>query len=483
MTTRAFPQPSGRTRRIRLTAALVAREIRAARDRGERAVLLNSACPGLRLIIGARSASWSVAARPRGLDLDGKRHRLKSHIVGDATDLDPDSARIAAAAVKRAVATGADPTAERKERDRQAALSRHAAADNAIARKIMLERALEPLPRHARKSISIIDFSVLSDAPLKVCAAAFGTHGARGKPAHVDDTVRHILRGLDEMHAPDLRPDELRPATVRALADLHVKAGRPATARHRLGGLNRLYKWLEGVDAAATNPVAPIEQPAPPQPRSNVLSAETVKLLWDSAERLPAPRRDYLRLAILTPFRRAELAGLRVSDVVVAEGKVSELRLDGTKVKNGRSFIMPLVGTARAIVQRLTDAASSPNDLLIPLTRGKPFSAWKRLHEQIERETGIGLSWHDLRRTFASEIGEHAAAPFAVVDSLLNHAASGTRSGAAKSYHHGVERRPKTEAMAGWDRIVSHATAHGTWPRQMAHDNVLHVQRSIERDA
>ena len=200
-----------------------------------------------------------------------------------------------------------------------------------IARKIMLERALEPLPRHARKSISIIDFSVLSDAPLKVCAAAFGTHGARGKPAHVDDTVRHILRGLDEMHAPDLRPDELRQATVRALADLHVKAGRPATARHRLGGLNRLYKWLEGVDAAATNPVAPIEQPAPPQPRSNVLSAETVKLLWDSAERLPAPRRDYLRLAILTPFRRAELAGLRVSDVVVAEGKVSELRLDGTK--------------------------------------------------------------------------------------------------------------------------------------------------------
>ena len=58
-------------------------------------------------------------------------------------------------------------------------------------------------------------------------------------------------------------------------------------ARHRLGGLNRLYKWLEGVDAAATNPVAPIEQPAPPQPRSNVLSAETVKLLWDSAERCP----------------------------------------------------------------------------------------------------------------------------------------------------------------------------------------------------
>ena len=265
-----------------------------------------------------------MAARPRGLALDGKRHRLKSHIVGDATDLDPDSARIAAAAVKRAVAAGADPTAERKERDRQAALSRHAAADNAIARKIMLKRALEPLPRHARKSISIIDFSVLSDATLKDCAVAFGVHGARGKPAHVDDTVRHILRGLDEMHAPDLRPDELRPATVRALTDLHVKAGRPATARHRLGGLNRLYKGLAGVDAAATNPVASIEQPAPPRPRSNVLAAESVKLLWDGAERLSAPRRDYLRLALLLPLRRQELADLKVSDVVVVDGEASE---------------------------------------------------------------------------------------------------------------------------------------------------------------
>jgi integrase len=469
MTLNAFPKATGRTRQIRVTASVIEREIRAARSRGERTVLLDQACPGLRLVIGSRTASWTVTARARGVDLDGKRHPLRTHVIGDAVDLDPDSARTAAAAVKRAVATGADPTAERKERERQAALSRRAAADGAVARRIMLERALQPLPTDTRKSISIIDFSALADASLKECAVAFGIHGARGKSAHVDDTVRHILRGLDEMHVSDLRPEELRQAKVRALADLHLKAGRPATARHRLGGLNRLYKWLVGVDAVATNPVASVQQPAPPQPRANVLSAETVKLLWDGAERLSAPRRNYLRLALLLPLRRQELADLTVRDVVVVDGNVSELRLDGIKVKNGRTFIMPLVGTASAIVQQLVDRARSPNDHLLPLTRsGAPFSAWKRFHQQIEMETGIRLAWHDLRRTFASEMGEHAAATFAVVDGLLNHAASGTRSGAAKSYHHGVERRPKTEAMAVWDRIVADAVAHGVWPRQAA---------------
>ena len=183
MTTSSFPQARGRTRQIRLTPAVIEREIKAARGRGERTVLLDQACPGLRLVIGSRTASWTVTARPRGVDLDGKRHQLKTHVIGDAVDISPDDARTAAAVIKRAVAAGGDPTAERKERGRQAALANHAAADNAESRRIMLERALQPHPEGSRK-VSIIDFSVMADAPLKDCAVAFGLHGCRwqGRP-------------------------------------------------------------------------------------------------------------------------------------------------------------------------------------------------------------------------------------------------------------------------------------------------------------
>ena len=106
-TTNTFPQARGRTRQIRLTPAVIEREIKAARGRGERTVLLDQACPGLRLVIGSRTASWTVTARPRGLDLDGQRHQLKTHVIGDAVDMSPDDARTAAAAVKRAVSRAA----------------------------------------------------------------------------------------------------------------------------------------------------------------------------------------------------------------------------------------------------------------------------------------------------------------------------------------------------------------------------------------
>ena len=129
--------------------------------------------------------------------------------------------------------------------------------------------------------------------------------------------------------------------------DLHVKAGRPATARHRLGGLNRLYKGLAGVDAAATNPVASIEQPAPPRPRSNVLAAESVKLLWDGAERFVQHRegtifdwRSYSR------FAGRSLPTSRSATSSLSTVRLSELRLDGDEGQERPHLIMPLVGSA-----------------------------------------------------------------------------------------------------------------------------------------
>ena len=88
------------------------------------------------------------------------------------------------------------------------------------------------------------------------------------------------------------------------------------------------------------------------------------------------------------------------------------------------------------------------------------------------------MAWHDLRRTFATEMGEHAAAPFAVVDGLLNHAQAASKTGAARAYHHAVERLPKTAAMSAWDRIVAHAVAQGCWPRQAAAGNVVSLPRT-----
>ena len=95
------------------------------------------------------------------------------------------------------------------------------------------------------------------------------------------------------MGAGSLRPGELGKHHVRALVELHDKAGRPATARHRHSALVRLYGWLQAVDAIEDNPASSVRVPPPPPPRTNVPSAQAVKALWDAAGRLQARRRGH----------------------------------------------------------------------------------------------------------------------------------------------------------------------------------------------
>ena len=71
--TNVFPQSRGRTRRLRLTPVVVEREIKAARGRGGRTGALDQACAGLRLVIGGRTASWTVTTRPRGATFSAAR--------------------------------------------------------------------------------------------------------------------------------------------------------------------------------------------------------------------------------------------------------------------------------------------------------------------------------------------------------------------------------------------------------------------------
>ena len=96
-----------------------------------------------------------------------------------------------------------------------------------------------------------------------------------------------------------------------------------------------------------------------------MLSAADIKALWDGAARLPAARAAYLKLAILLPLRRQELADLKVSDIVF-EGQNVELRLDGSKTKNSKTFVMPIVGTAAAIVREIGRPSSIPRRLAHP---------------------------------------------------------------------------------------------------------------------
>ena len=107
--------------------------------------------------------------------------------------------------------------------------------------------------------------------------------------------------------------------------------------------------------------------------------------------RLPSARAAYLKLAILLPLRRQELADLKFNDIVF-EGQNVELRLDGSKTKNSKTFVMPLVGTAAAIVRELADQSPASDAFLIPLTRtsrSRRGKGWRAGHQGDPRQTGL----------------------------------------------------------------------------------------------
>ena len=198
-----FDSPRGLTRAFRLTPSIIAREIRAARASPARITITDKGCPGLRLIIGRRSATWSINARPRGLDADGMRYPLKSVSIGDAAEIDPESARKLAIAIKREIALGRDPVAERREHRRREALAVRRAAVRANRRDAtMLQRILSPIhvPWPAIPS-TIYDFTILASATLEECREAFILHGATGGRLHAYQTASNLRLGLREMGA------------------------------------------------------------------------------------------------------------------------------------------------------------------------------------------------------------------------------------------------------------------------------------------
>ena len=447
------------------TPAKIRRLIEAARQTPDfkREPIPDDQQPGLFLVIGKRTASWTLKYRPRGHNPDGSRPAPSVVVLGDAAELSVDEARAEAGALRARIAKGANPARERACDRARTAHDQDAARSEARRRAEMLASILDP----DAGASTLLDFSVLADASLAQCVVAFDLHGSRGNPRTRAEARANLNLAIKEMDAKDIKAADLKQARVSGLDRLH--ASRPATGRHRIGALNRLYKWLMSIEAASANPAANVPLPSPPAPRTRVLSAAQVKLLWKGADELPEARRDYLRLVLLLPLRRQELADTRRRDIHI-NGDRMEIIIASSRSKNGREHRLPLVGDVRSIVERLLAKSGDPDDFMLDLTQNQtPMNSWRRFAEAIERAAGFHFEFHDARRLFASEAGEHDLADFPLIDACLNHAQASSKTGAARAYHHARHANALANLMAAWGALVRHALDHGRWPREEPH--------------
>lgn len=100
-----------------------------------------------------------------------------------------------------------------------------------------------------------------------------------------------------------------------------------------------------------------------------------------------------------------------------------------------------------------------------PISRSiRPLTAWRAIKDQAIAASGVtGWTLHDIRRSFATALGEYqrqdneTKMAESVIDAILNHRQSVTRAGVMGSYQRSTRWPEQTIAMKQWGAILSAA--------------------------
>ena len=401
---------------LRIDKKAIEKAIKQQRDMNTRLFLADTDCKGLRLAINSRSASWTYAYRKRGFDFGGKRFPMRTLKLGDVITMTPQEARFEAEQVKALVRDGGDPAAERRKK------------------------------RNERQNASD------ADRPASWWLDTYVRSELGDDTRHKRYEASHVRLGLAELDINSQPPSSIAEEHIKDLLQQHHD--RPATARHRFGAMSRFLDFLQDRKVIRTNPAQGLSKkrrPKPPAPRSTFYDVDVLKELWHPRQPLKDVYLRYLRFLITTPLRAEEAAEMIVGQVSVSRMEIS---LSAATTKNSEAFFMPLSVLAK---QQLHIDLKTPDQRVFQLssTDGQPMRSWSHFNASVRKSTGVqNFKLHDLRRTFSTLVAEHSDFGEGLIDGLLNHKQSATRSGAIRHYQLAKHLKRRRKVMDWWSEFL-----------------------------
>jgi integrase len=388
--------------------------------------------------VGGRSEvfHWDEQVRGFGLRVraSGRRYwvvqfRVGSTIrrvnLGDAATLSMKDARLAARRMLAQARLGHDPRLEIEAR-KAAASAKPEMTTQALAELYLecsVERRLKP------RTVADVRYALIDLA----------------QPIHGLDAGKVARRDLAEL--------------VQRLA---VSNG-PRTADLVGIHLSTMFNWAIRSGLLDTNPAARLPRQHETRDRDRFLRDAELKIVWQA---LPADRdySDAIRLLILTGQRRAEVGGMRWSEIDRARALWT---IPGNRTKNGRPHEVPLADPALTILDERE--RSSERDLVFGSGAGG-FSGWSAAKRRLDAAiVQLGLAgaryaphdpsglppWrvHDLRRTVVTGMVTIGVLPH-VVEAVVNHV-SGHRAGVAGVYNRATYAAEKRDALNRWAAHVA----------------------------
>jgi len=271
------------------------------------------------------------------------------------------------------------------------------------------------------------------------------------KPRTVKDYIRILRRyGFGETHLEDISPQDI----LRKLDKLKEA---PSERKHCYVALRTFFKWATRRNYLTHNPMEKLEPPAKGATRKIVLTAESLKAVYQTSLNYESPFGAIVALIILTGQRRGEIAQLRREWISHNEMTIT---LPEGVTKNGREHIFPFGQKVAAILKMLPD-----DGYLFPASRthvrNKPtttFNGWGKAKAAFDEKAEVaGYTLHDLRRTFATTLASLQVPPH-VVERLLNHV-TGEISGVSAIYNRHTYLKEMRDAIGLWESHLDSLTA------------------------
>jgi integrase len=277
------------------------------------------------------------------------------------------------------------------------------------------------------------------------------------KPRTYSEIERYLLVSWNPLHPVSVFQITRRHISAR-IADIASAHGTVSAARARTA-LCSMFNWAirEGLDISA-NPVLGTNRPAQPGSRERVLTDTELSAIWQACG-----DDDYgriVRLLLLTAQRRNEVGSMEWAELNTSSGLWT---LPGTRTKNHREHLLPLVPAALALLPPprngrdfvFGDGPRRSGD------RHRGFSGWSKSKTALDARIAEALGeplphWtvHDLRRSASTVMVDRLGVLPHIVEAILNHV-SGHRAGVAGVYNRARYATEMRKALESWAEHVA----------------------------
>ena len=407
---------------------------------GTRRIIRDAGARSLFLVITSTGhKSWMMRFRTIGgrigklvlgpVDLSGRELKDDPQI---GQPLSLSAARQLAASVLRQRSLGHDPVADHKARKLRQRAAIDDAATNAFgaAARDFITKYSRQRVRRWREQAHLLGFRPTTEG-LEVIPGGLAARWADKPLAQIDGhDIHQLVAETRERGAPGLKRRSGGQTESRARAILSC--------------LSRMFRWLVQHRRVETNPCAGVHRPEAPKSRERVLSDDEIKALWLATDALANPFAAVLRLLLLTGCRLNEIAALRWEELS-ADG--TQIKLPGTRTKNHRPHVVPLVPLPQTIIAGFPRIADCP---YVFTTDGKaPVAIGSKIKNKLDAEMNLP-PWriHDLRRTAVTGMAELGIRPD-VIELCVNHV-SGTRGSIAGVYNRSELLPERRKALERW---------------------------------